>query len=120
MAQQLAYKINTALDTVQTQHPSTSHHKEAVRRPSKKVQWSVVFFVMLNLGMLLAIIFTQNIVDQRNTQLHKIQQETEQQQLLNEATAQEIQELMRYDRVMELSAQYGLKMNEENVRNVTE
>ena len=74
-------------------------------------------------GVVLAFLATMTIVASmivanKNRQLQDIESQTTLIQRENNTLLQSTQELSQYDRVNRIANEQGLKMNEENVRNV--
>ena len=64
-------------------------------------------------------LITQVTISNQNRQLQDLQNNNVAVSIENNNLNQEVQELSRYNRIMEIAESMGLKMNETNVRNVT-
>ena len=64
-------------------------------------------------------LITQVTISNQNRQLQDLQNNNVTVSIENNNLNQEVQELSRYNRIMEIAESMGLKMNETNVRNVT-
>lgn len=64
-------------------------------------------------------LLTQVILSNQNRNLQDLQNDTSAVVIENTNLEQEVQELSRYNRVMDIAKELGLEMDEANVRNVT-
>ena len=64
-------------------------------------------------------LITQVTISNQNRQLQDLQNNNVTVSIENNNLNQEVQELSRYNRIMEIAETMGLEMNETNVRNVT-
>lgn len=64
-------------------------------------------------------LITQVTISNQNRQLQDLQNNNVTVSIENNNLNQEVQELSRYNRIMEIAESMGLEMNETNVRNVT-
>ena len=88
-------------------------------RPCAKeiVTLAVIGFTALIL--VFTSLITQVTISNQNRQLQDLQNNNVTVSIENNNLNQEVQELSRYNRIMEIAESMGLKMNETNVRNVT-
>ena len=75
---------------------------------------SVLAFILI-FGNLI----TQVMISNQNRSLQDLLVNNQQITVENGNLNQEVQELSRYNRIMEIAEELGLEMNEENVRNVS-
>ncbi len=92
----------------------------AVRDKYVKVEKIAITITMLSaLVVLLLSLATQVTLSNQNRALQDLQNDSVAIGLENQNLEQEVQELSRYDRIIEIAKELGLEMNEANVRNVT-
>ncbi|CZR01887.1 cell division protein FtsL [Trichococcus ilyis] len=92
----------------------------AVKDKYAKVEkFAITITVLCALVVLLSSLATQVTLSNQNRALQDLQNESVAIGLENQNLEQEVQELSRYDRIIEIAKELGLKMNEANVRNVT-
>lgn len=70
--------------------------------------------------LLFSSLITQVTLSNQNRSYQDLQQTNVMITTENNNLSQEVQELSRYNRVMEIAEKLGLKMNETNIRNVNE
>ena len=93
---------------------------KAVRDKYVKVEKIVITITTLSaLVVLLLSLATQVTLSNQNRALQDLQNDSVAIGLENQNLEQEVQELSRYDRIIEIAKELGLEMNEANVRNVT-
>ena len=92
----------------------------AVRDKYVKVEKFAITIILLSaLVVLLLSLATQVTLSNQNRALQDLQNDSVAIGLENQNLEQEVQELSRYDRIIEIAKELGLEMNEANVRNVT-
>ncbi|WP_106450695.1 cell division protein FtsL [Trichococcus alkaliphilus] len=93
---------------------------KAVRDKYVKVEKFAITIILLSaLVVLLLSLATQVTLSNQNRALQDLQNDSVAIGLENQNLEQEVQELSRYDRIIEIAKELGLEMNEANVRNVT-
>lgn len=93
---------------------------KAVRDKYAKIEKFAITITMLSaLVVLLLSLATQVTLSNQNRALQDLQNDSVAIGLENQNLEQEVQELSRYDRIIEIAKELGLEMNEANVRNVT-
>lgn len=75
---------------------------------------------VLALILIFSSLITQVMLSNQNRDLQDIQLSNQQVAVENNNLSQEVQELSRYSRIMEVAEELGLKMDEGNIRNVSE
>lgn len=83
----------------------------------EKLAIGLVLFVWL-IAMFLTLTSQVKLSNRHHT-LQNVQSETALTELNNRNLEQEIQELSRYDRVIDVAIGLGLELNEENIKNVS-
>ena len=92
----------------------------AVRDKYIKIEKFAITITLLSaLIVLLLSLATQVTLSNQNRALQDLQNDSVAISLENQNLEQEVQELSRYDRIIEIAKELGLEMNEANVRNVT-
>lgn len=110
--------------------------KEAIEPPikeqpsyqnqSRRAAWSasdklLVAFFTLSFSILSIFYISSGIeVSQLDRSVQEINQAIQQTEVENNNYEQNVQELSQYDRIYEIAEKNGLKLNEQNVRNVAE
>lgn len=108
--------------TVKEAFPNTYSDKVVTAIPQEKVKVNyarnmiVSIVVIVLLGTLTVV--SSMLVANKNRQLQDIQTNTTLMQRKNDTLLQSAQELSQYDRVNRIAKEQGLKMGENNVRNV--
>ena len=98
--------------------PVVPGRRNATRPWAKEiVTLAVIGFTALIL--VFTSLITQVTISNQNRQLQDLQNNNVTVSIENNNLNQEVQELSRYNRIMEIAESMGLKMNETNVRNVT-
>lgn len=98
--------------------PVVSGRRIATRPWAKEiVTLAVIGFTALIL--VFTSLITQVTISNQNRQLQDLQNNNVTVSIENNNLNQEVQELSRYNRIMEIAESMGLEMNETNVRNVT-
>ncbi|WP_107995934.1 septum formation initiator family protein [Trichococcus paludicola] len=93
---------------------------KAVRDKYVKLEKFAITITLLSaLVVLLLSLATQVTLSNQNRALQDLQNDSVAIGLENQNLEQEVQELSRYDRIIEIAKELGLEMNEANVRNVT-
>lgn len=93
---------------------------KAVRDKYVKVEkFAITIILLSSLVVLLLSLATQVTLSNQNRALQDLQNDSVAIGLENQNLEQEVQELSRYDRIIEIAKELGLEMNEANVRNVT-
>lgn len=114
--------VDTLNVSVPKQTPLVRKGQEVTSIPEEKQKANLMQVLMLS-GVVLAFLATMTIVASmivanKNRQLQDIESQTTLIQRENNTLLQSTQELSQYDRVNRIANEQGLKMNEENVRNV--
>ncbi|WP_319470453.1 septum formation initiator family protein [uncultured Trichococcus sp.] len=93
---------------------------KAFRDKYVKIEKIAITITLLSaLVVLLLSLATQVTLSNQNRALQDLQNDSVAIGLENQNLEQEVQELSRYDRIIEIAKELGLEMNEANVRNVT-
>ncbi|MBF1726561.1 MAG: cell division protein FtsL, partial [Streptococcus sp.] len=105
-----------------TQKPLVRGDREVTSIPQEKQKADLLRLLAVSGFVLAALavitIVASMIVANKNRQLQDIESQTTLIQRENNTLLQATQELSQYDRVNRIANEQGLKMNEENVRNV--
>ncbi|MDO4873157.1 MAG: cell division protein FtsL [Carnobacterium sp.] len=114
--------VDTLNVSVPKQTPLVRKGQEVTSIPEEKQKANLMQVLILS-GVVLAFLATMTIVASmivanKNRQLQDIESQTTLIQRENNTLLQSTQELSQYDRVNRIANEQGLKMNEENVRNV--
>lgn len=114
--------VDTLNVSVPKQTPLVRKGQEVTSIPEEKQKANLMQVLMLS-GVVLAFLATMTIVASmivanKNRQLQDIESQTTLIQRENNTLLQSTQELSQYDRVNRIANEQGLKMNEDNVRNV--
>lgn len=114
--------VDTLNVSVPKQTPLVRKGQEVTSIPEEKQKANLMQVLILS-GVVLAFLATMTIVASmivanKNRQLQDIESQTTLIQRENNTLLQSTQELFQYDRVNRIANEQGLKMNEENVRNV--
>lgn len=108
--------------TVKEAYPNTHSDKVVITIPQERVKVNYVRNLMVGLFITLVLatitIVSSMVVTNKNRQLQDIQTNTTLMQRKNDTLLQSAQELSQYDRVNRIAKEQGLKMGENNVRNV--
>ena len=114
--------VDTLNVSVPKQTPLVRKGQEVTSIPEEKQKANLMQVLILS-GVVLAFLATMTIVASmivanKNRQLQDIESKTTLIQRENNTLLQSTQELSQYDRVNRIANEQGLKMNEDNVRNV--
>ena len=114
--------VDTLNVSVPKQTPLVRKGQEVTSIPEEKQKANLMQVLILS-GVVLAFLATMTIVASmivanKNRQLQDIESQTTLIQRENITLLQSTQELSQYDRVNRIANEQGLKMNEDNVRNV--
>ena len=114
--------VDTMNVAVPAQKPLVRGDREVTSIPQEKQKANLLRLLAVS-GFVLATlavmtIVASMIVANKNRQLQDIESQTTLIQRENNTLLQATQELSQYDRVNRIANEQGLKMNEENVRNV--
>jgi len=114
--------VDTLNVSVPKQTPLVRKGQEVASIPEEKQKANLMQVLILS-GVVLAFLATMTIVASmivanKNRQLQDIESQTTLIQRENNTLLQSTQELSQYDRVNRIANEQGLKMNEDNVRNV--
>ena len=114
--------VDTLNVSVPKQTPLVRKGQEVTSIPEEKQKANLMQVLILS-GVVLAFLATMTIVASmivanKNRQLQDIESQTTLIQRENNTLLQSTQELTQYDRVNRIANEQGLKMNEDNVRNV--
>ena len=114
--------VDTMNVAVPTQKPLVRGDLEVTSIPQEKQKADLLRLLAVSGFVLAALavitIVASMIVANKNRQLQDIESQTTLIQRENNTLLQATQELSQYDRVNRIANEQGLKMNEENVRNV--
>ena len=114
--------VDTLNVSVPKQTPLVRKGQEVTSIPEEKQKANLMQVLILS-EVVLAFLATMTIVASmivanKNRQLQDIESQTTLIQRENNTLLQSTQELSQYDRVNRIANEQGLKMNEDNVRNV--
>ena len=102
--------------------PNTYKDEVVTAIPQERVKVNYVRNMIVGLVIMFALatitIICSMVVTNKNRQLQDIQTNTTLMQRKNDTLLQSAQELSQYDRVNRIAKEQGLKMGENNVRNV--
>ena len=102
--------------------PNTYRDNVVTAIPQERVKVNYVRNMIVGLVIMFALatitIISSMVVTNKNRQLQDIQTNTTLMQRKNDTLLQSAQELSQYDRVNRIAKEQGLKMGENNVRNV--
>ena len=102
--------------------PNTYKDAVVTAIPQERVKVNYVRNMIVGLVIMFALstitIISSMVVTNKNRQLQDIQTNTTLMQRKNDTLLQSAQELSQYDRVNRIAKEQGLKMGENNVRNV--
>lgn len=108
--------------TVKEAFPNTYRDNVVTAIPQERVKVNYVRNMIVGLFIILVLatitIVSSMVVTNKNRQLQDIQTNTTLMQRKNDTLLQSAQELSQYDRVNRIAKEQGLKMGENNVRNV--
>ena len=108
--------------TVKNAYPNTYADRGVTAIPQEKVKVNYVRNMIVGVSIILVLatitIVSSMVVTNKNRQLQDIQTNTTLMQRKNDTLLQSAQELSQYDRVNRIAKEQGLKMGENNVRNV--
>mgnify|MGYP000861322774 FL=1 len=103
-------------------YPNTYRDNVVTAIPQERVKVNYVRNMIVGLVIMFALatitIICSMVVTNKNRQLQDIQTNTTLMQRKNDTLLQSAQELSQYDRVNRIAKEQGLKMGENNVRNV--
>ncbi|UEA30864.1 cell division protein FtsL [Granulicatella elegans] len=103
-------------------YPNTYKDAVVTAIPQERVKVNYVRNMIVGLVIMFALatiaIISSMVVTNKNRQLQDIQTNTTLMQRKNDTLLQSAQELSQYDRVNRIAKEQGLKMGENNVRNV--
>ena len=120
LAKQIVDVNSTA--TVKNAYPNPYSDKVVTAIPQERVKVNYVRNMIVGLLIIFALatitIISSMVVTNKNRQLQDIQTNTTLMQRKNDTLLQSAQELSQYDRVNRIAKEQGLKMGENNVRNV--
>ena len=119
LAEKYVDTMNVAVPTLK---PLVRGDREVTSIPQEKQKANFLRLLAVSGFVLVALavmtIVASMIVANKNRQLQDIESQTTLIQRENNTLLQATQELSQYDRVNRIANEQGLKMNEENVRNV--
>ena len=108
--------------TIKEAFPNNYRDNVVTAIPQERVQVNYVRNMIVGLVIMFALatitIISSMVVTNKNRQLQDIQTNTTLMQRKNDTLLQSAQELSQYDRVNRIAKEQGLKMGENNVRNV--
>ena len=114
--------VDTMNVAVPAQKPLVRGDREVTSIPQERQKADLLRLLAVSGFVIAALavitIVTSMIVANKNRQLQDIESQTTLIQRENNTLLQATQELSQYDRVNRIANEQGLKMNEENVRNV--
>jgi cell division protein FtsL len=99
--------------------PEPKGYKAVRDKYVKLEKFAITITLFSALVVLLLSLATQVTLSNQNRALQDLQNDSVAIGLENQNLEQEVQELSRYDRIIEIAKELGLEMNEANVRNVT-
>ena len=103
-------------------YPNAYRDNVVTAIPQERVKVNYVRNIIVGLVIMFALatitIISSMVVTNKNRQLQDIQTNTTLMQRKNDTLLQSAQELSQYDRVNRIAKEQGLKMGENNVRNV--
>ncbi|MDB6352511.1 septum formation initiator family protein [Trichococcus sp. K1Tr] len=99
--------------------PEPKGYKVVRDKYVKLEKFAITITLFSALVVLLLSLATQVTLSNQNRALQDLQNDSVAIGLENQNLEQEVQELSRYDRIIEIAKELGLEMNEANVRNVT-
>ncbi len=99
--------------------PQIEEPKKNARIFTKVEKMMVGMISVLAVLLFFGSLFTQVILSNQNRNYQDLQNVTSTIAIENTNLEQEVQELSRYNRIIDLAEEMGLEMNEANVRNVT-
>ena len=99
--------------------PEPIGYKAVSDKYVKLEKFAITITLFSALVVLLLSLATQVTLSNQNRALQDLQNDSVAIGLENQNLEQEVQELSRYDRIIEIAKELGLEMNEANVRNVT-
>ena len=103
-------------------YPNTYRDNVVTAIPQERVKVNYVRNMIVGLVIMFTLatitIISSMVVTNKNRQLQDIQTNTTLMQRKNDTLLQSAQELSQYDRVNRIAKEQGLKMDENNVRNV--
>lgn len=99
--------------------PEINEPQKKTRVFSKKEKILMSMFTIVTLLLFFGSLLTQVILSNQNRGFQDLQNGNTAMAIENSNLEQEVQELSRYDRIIEMAEEMGLEMNEANVRNVT-
>ena len=108
--------------TIKEAFPNNYRDNVVTAIPQERVKVNYVRNMIVGLVIMFALatitIISSMVVTNKNRQLQDIQTNTTLMQRKNDTLLQSAQELSQYDRVNRIAKEQGLKMGENNVRNV--
>lgn len=121
------YANNLYDPLIDVQNPSPQATPESPVVPGRRIAarpWAKEIVTLAVIGFTALILvftslITQVTISNQNRQLQDLQNNNVTVSIENNNLNQEVQELSRYNRIMEIAETMGLEMNETNVRNVT-
>lgn len=102
--------------------PSEPPLPEPKKKPKKLTRREVVVMSVISVFAFILIfsnLLTQVMISNQNRNLQDLLVSNQQVTVENNNLSQEVQELSRYNRIMEIAEELGLEMKEDNVRNVS-
>lgn len=123
MNDNLARQLNTQPQIQPQQQPRPSQEPLHRNQPQKRGLTRLEIGIVTVFGIILFVLLVANIsiamqVSTTSRSLQDITRQTDETHIVTENLEQNVQELSRYDRVYEIAENYGLEMNEANIRNV--
>lgn len=121
------YANNLYDPLIDVQNPSSQATPVSPVVPGRRIAtrpWAKEIVTLAVIGFTALILvftslITQVTISNQNRQLQDLQNNNVTVSIENNNLNQEVQELSRYNRIMEIAESMGLEMNETNVRNVT-
>lgn len=101
--------------------PSSQPAPASDPKPRSTYKHEYIALIMMTaavIAMCVVSLMTQAFMDRQNVALQDIHQANNAVAFQNTNLEQEVEELSSYSRIMDIAGEQGLKMNEENVRNV--
>ena len=76
------------------------------------------FFIFLIISLIVLIVCTENTIAKKNIEVQNKSREVEEQKKVNESLKMKIDEMTSLENIKEISEQYGLYYNSDNIKTV--
>ncbi|AZP05088.1 cell division protein FtsL [Jeotgalibaca ciconiae] len=100
--------------------PEIVRPKQKTRVVTKKEMITMTLMGISAIILVFSSLITQVMISNQNRSFQDLQNTNVAVSTENNNLSQEVQELSRYNRIMEIAQELGLEMNETNIRNVIE